>query len=93
MPALSAESRLRIRWLRSNDYVWWMTSSCGHYFCEKCALEQYRKTSKCFVCGKDTNGCFNRATEIINRIEKMRNDESPKSEESESNSEAGNDTD
>ena len=42
--------------------------SCGHYFCEKCALEQYRKTSKCYVCGKNTNGCFNKATEIIERL-------------------------
>lgn len=70
-----------------------MRSSCGHYFCEKCALENYRKTSKCFVCGKDTNGCFNRATEIINRIEKMRNDNPPKSDDSETNEEEGNESD
>lgn len=44
--------------------------SCGHYFCEKCAIEQFRKTPKCFICGKNTNGCFNKATEIIERLEK-----------------------
>lgn len=31
-------------------------------------MEQYRKTSKCYVCGKNTNGCFNKATEIIERL-------------------------
>ena len=44
--------------------------SCGHYFCEKCALEQYRKSPKCYVCGKNTGGCFNKATNIIERLEK-----------------------
>ncbi|KAK8792405.1 hypothetical protein WA588_004903, partial [Blastocystis sp. NMH] len=38
-----------------------VVTACGHYFCEKCALDQYRKTPKCFVCGKNTKGCFNRA--------------------------------
>lgn len=44
--------------------------SCGHYFCEKCALEQYRKSPKCYVCGKNTNGCFNKATKILERLKK-----------------------
>ena len=33
-------------------------------------MEQYRKTPKCYVCGKNTNGCFNKAKEIIERLEK-----------------------
>ena len=45
-----------------------MNGSCGHYFCEKCALEQFRKSPKCFVCGKNTNGCFNKATKILDRL-------------------------
>lgn len=32
---------------------------CKHYFCEKCALKQFKKTSRCFVCGTQTNGVFN----------------------------------
>ena len=52
-----------------------VVTNCGHYFCEKCALDHYRTTSKCFVCGKDTNGCFNKATDIIARIQKMQEEE------------------
>ncbi|RHY34361.1 hypothetical protein DYB32_001005, partial [Aphanomyces invadans] len=29
---------------------------CGHFFCEKCALKRYKKTSLCFNCRKQTNG-------------------------------------
>ena len=34
---------------------------CKHYFCEKCALAQYRKSKRCFVCGLQTFGVFNPA--------------------------------
>lgn len=54
--------------------------SCGHYFCEKCALEQYRKTPKCYVCGLNTNGCFNKATEIIERLEKKHQQQEEKNQ-------------
>lgn len=40
---------------------------CKHYFCEKCALEQYRKSTRCYVCNTQTNGTFNPAKEIIAR--------------------------
>ena len=36
-------------------------SRCKHYFCEACALKQYRKTTRCAVCGQQTSGVFNPA--------------------------------
>jgi RING finger protein 113A len=39
-------------------------TDCGHYFCEKCALEHDRKNQRCAVCEKDTRGMFNTADEI-----------------------------
>lgn len=32
--------------------------SCGHFFCEACALKHFKKTSRCFNCKKQTNGAF-----------------------------------
>lgn len=34
---------------------------CRHYFCESCALQHYRKSQRCYVCDKQTNGVFNPA--------------------------------
>lgn len=31
-------------------------NSCGHFFCEGCALKHFKKTSRCFNCKKQTNG-------------------------------------
>lgn len=48
---------------------------CMHYFCEKCALQHYKKSQKCFVCNAQTFGVFNPAKNIMARL---------KNEESES---------
>lgn len=40
---------------------------CKHYFCEKCALEHYKKTTRCYICNVQTNGVFNPAKELIAR--------------------------
>jgi len=45
---------------------------CLHYFCEKCALDHYGKTSNCYECKKSTNGIFNNANYIIKKIEKLK---------------------
>lgn len=45
-----------------------VVTKCKHYFCEKCALERYRKTTRCFACNAQTNGIFNPATELIKRL-------------------------
>ncbi|PAA92415.1 hypothetical protein BOX15_Mlig008356g1, partial [Macrostomum lignano] len=45
-----------------------VVTKCGHYFCEKCALERFRKTARCFVCNTDTKGVFNPAKELIKKL-------------------------
>lgn len=45
-----------------------VVTKCKHYFCEKCALDHYRKSTKCFVCGVQTMGVFNPAKEIIKKL-------------------------
>lgn len=37
---------------------------CGHFFCESCALKNFKKTSRCFNCKKQTNGVFNAAEKL-----------------------------
>ena len=43
---------------------------CKHYFCEKCAIEHYRKSMRCYECGKQTGGVFNPAKDLIERMKK-----------------------
>jgi len=46
-----------------------VVTKCKHYFCEKCALVEYRKSKKCFACGKPTMGVFNPAKDLISKLE------------------------
>lgn len=43
-------------------------TKCQHYFCEKCALERYRKSTRCFVCNAQTSGVFNPATKLTQKL-------------------------
>ncbi|XP_053947680.1 E3 ubiquitin-protein ligase RNF113A [Anastrepha ludens] len=45
-----------------------VVTKCKHYFCEKCALENYKKSQRCFICSQQTNGIFNPAKELISRL-------------------------
>ncbi|XP_029671406.1 E3 ubiquitin-protein ligase RNF113A [Formica exsecta] len=47
-----------------NSFTDPVVTKCKHYFCEKCALEQYKKSTRCYVCNTQTNGTFNPAKEI-----------------------------
>nr|CAB3265621.1 zinc finger protein 183 [Phallusia mammillata] len=47
-----------------------VVTKCKHYYCEKCALDHYRKSKRCFVCGAQTSGVFNPAKEIVAKMEK-----------------------
>ncbi|KAI3638693.1 hypothetical protein MIR68_003191 [Amoeboaphelidium protococcarum] len=42
-----------------SDYKKPVITRCGHYFCQTCAFTEFRKSSKCFICGQDTMGIFN----------------------------------
>ncbi|XP_048729316.1 E3 ubiquitin-protein ligase RNF113A-like isoform X2 [Ostrea edulis] len=47
-------------------------TKCKHYFCEKCALAQYKKSKRCFVCNEQTMGVFNPAKELMAKMKKVK---------------------
>ncbi|CAK1549045.1 unnamed protein product [Leptosia nina] len=52
-----------------------VVTRCKHYFCEKCALDQYKKSQRCFICNAQTSGVFNPAKEIEERIKAAASDD------------------
>ncbi|GLV36436.1 midlife crisis [Carabus blaptoides fortunei] len=58
-----------------------VVTKCKHYFCEKCALERFQKSARCFVCNTQTNGVFNPARELM---KKLKNEEEVKVEKNDS---------
>eukprot|EP00347_Sterkiella_histriomuscorum_P016985 403351100 len=48
-----------------------VVTQCNHYFCEKCALDHYSKTSDCFICDKPTNGIFNEAPKLLKKSNQL----------------------
>ena len=48
-----------------------VVTKCKHYFCEGCALKQFRKSTRCAACGQQTMGVFNIAKDIIKKLEKL----------------------
>jgi len=64
-----------------------IVTKCDHYFCSACAIKRFAKTPKCAACGAPTNGIFNRADKVV---EKMRQRKQAKEEEgNDSNSGGG----
>merc|ERR1719273_2534233 len=53
-----------------------VVTKCKHYFCEKCALEQYRKTQRCYACRAQTGGVFNPAKDIIEKLKNNADEQS-----------------
>ena len=49
-----------------------IVTKCGHYFCESCALQRYRKNPSCAACGAGTGGVFNVAKKLNRLLEKKR---------------------
>ncbi|XP_026331646.1 RING finger protein 113A [Hyposmocoma kahamanoa] len=47
-----------------------VVTKCKHYFCEKCALANYKKTTRCFICNAQTSGMFNPAKELEAKLRK-----------------------
>lgn len=54
-----------------------VVTRCEHYFCEACAIKNYKKSPKCYACGKPTQGVFNTAKKMLEKLElkKKRQDE------------------
>ncbi|KAJ1977923.1 RNA-splicing factor [Dimargaris verticillata] len=44
-----------------------VVTKCSHYFCEKCALQQYKKSPKCYACNTPTGGIFNSASAMFKK--------------------------
>jgi RING finger protein 113A len=49
-----------------------VVTKCGHYFCESCALQRYRKNPSCAACGAGTGGVFNVAKKLNRLLDKRR---------------------
>ena len=49
-----------------------ISTRCGHYFCEPCALTRYRKDPTCAACGAGTNGVFNSAKRLQKLLDRKR---------------------
>ena len=47
-------------------------TKCGHYFCEACALQRYRKNPSCAACGAGTGGVFNGAKNLKKILDRKR---------------------
>ncbi|KAI9884099.1 MAG: RNA-splicing factor [Watsoniomyces obsoletus] len=47
-------------------------TKCGHYFCEDCALQRYRKNPACAACGAGTGGVFNSAKNLRKLLDRKR---------------------
>ena len=47
-----------------------IVTTCQHYFCENCALQRYKKTPSCAICGSGTGGVFNGAKGLKKLLEK-----------------------
>jgi len=44
-----------------------IVTRCKHYFCERCALQRFKKNMKCAVCAENTFGSFSCVSDKIKR--------------------------
>ncbi|KAI9483965.1 MAG: hypothetical protein EXX96DRAFT_160236 [Benjaminiella poitrasii] len=54
------------------EFVDPVVTRCEHYFCEACAIKHYKKSPKCFACGAPTQGVFNTAKKLAEKLEAKR---------------------
>ena len=54
------------------SYTYPIVTKCGHYFCEACALQRYRRNPSCAACGAGTGGVFNGAKNLRKILERKR---------------------
>ncbi|XP_013175997.1 PREDICTED: RING finger protein 113A [Papilio xuthus] len=58
-----------------------VVTKCKHYFCEKCALENYKKSSRCYICNTQTSGVFNPAKELEAKMKRREEENSDDDDE------------
>jgi RING finger protein 113A len=63
------------------DYKSPIVTRCGHYFCERCALQRYRKNPSCAACGAGTNGVFNGAKKLQKLLDRKKEREAKRRQE------------
>jgi RING finger protein 113A len=62
-----------------NSFVNPVVTKCKHYFCEKCFIQNNKKSTKCFACKKQTLGIFFVAHDIIKKMKEASDEaENPK---------------
>eukprot|EP00929_Paragymnodinium_shiwhaense_P041770 TRINITY_DN21694_c0_g1_i1.p1 TRINITY_DN21694_c0_g1~~TRINITY_DN21694_c0_g1_i1.p1 ORF type:complete len:350 (-),score=89.58 TRINITY_DN21694_c0_g1_i1:124-1173(-) len=49
-----------------------ITTVCGHYFCEDCAMSNFARSSLCMTCGTNTNGIFNSNDALEAKLKKKK---------------------
>jgi RING finger protein 113A len=69
-----------------------VVTRCGHYYCESCALQRYKKTPSCAACGAGTNGVFNVAKNLQKILERKRKREERLKEKAEAEEESEDDS-
>ncbi|KPI96663.1 RING finger protein 113A [Papilio xuthus] len=58
-----------------------VVTKCKHYFCEKCALTNYKKSSRCYICNTQTSGVFNPAKELEAKMKRREEENSDDDDE------------
>ncbi|XP_041986509.1 E3 ubiquitin-protein ligase RNF113A [Aricia agestis] len=58
-----------------NSFTDPIVTKCKHYFCEKCALDNYKKSARCFICNTQTGGVFNPAKELEQKLKHADHDD------------------
>jgi len=58
-----------------------VVTKCNHYFCEKCALDNYKKSTRCYVCNVQTSGFFKPAKLLAAKLEAARKETDAVSDE------------
>jgi len=71
------------------DYKNPIQTRCGHYFCEKCAIDRYKKNPSCAICGRGTDGVFNGAKGFKRKLEKAKEREEERKKKEEEEAEEG----
>ncbi|KAI5631446.1 zinc finger c-x8-C-x5-C-x3-H type (and similar) domain-containing protein [Phthorimaea operculella] len=58
-----------------NSFTDPVVTKCKHYFCEKCALDNYKKSTRCFICNTQTNGILKKRRDSDDDDESDKNNE------------------
>lgn len=49
-----------------------ITTVCGHYFCEDCAMSNFARSTLCMTCNANTNGIFNSCDALEAKLKKKK---------------------